>query len=391
MQGSPRAWAGIPAGHLTIQGASDRAQRVLPRRPQGRLVLSGPRACNGRATGRGRCATGRPRSPPLLFSRMHNPGACSAHPTRDSRRVPGSEESLATFRKKPAEPGRRRGGGSDRRALRRAGAAAPAHPVAPRHAPARAVRQCFVARGRSGRTRGGADRADRGGHARPAGTRGDALGVQSRPGRRWPHVRGRHRHDPRDARRRIAPQHAAAAAARRRRAAGIRRRQFPDRQRRVAARAPDSRSLRRRHRGRVPAVHRGSGRAAHGARPRCVPCEPRGRPAARGAGDLRPASAGGARHHAAAAGRDRDRRAGRLRRIRQHRAPAVHRARDRARARGRSRRPGGRLERGPASVPAGRRGRAYGARGGPVVLVPQRRPLRTTSRCSEPRSRTRSS
>ena len=39
----------------------------------------------------------------------------------------------------------------------------------------------------------------------------------------------------------VAPQHAAAAATRRRRAAGIRRRQFPDRQRRVAARAPDSR------------------------------------------------------------------------------------------------------------------------------------------------------
>ncbi len=38
--GFPARLSWVPASHLTTQGASDRVQRVLPRRPQGRLVLS---------------------------------------------------------------------------------------------------------------------------------------------------------------------------------------------------------------------------------------------------------------------------------------------------------------------------------------------------------------
>ena len=216
--------------------------------------------------------------------------------------------SNEVVRTQPAEPRRRGRGRRDRRAVRRARDAAPADPVAPRHETAAAVRQRRMARGGARGARGGVDRADRGVDAWAAGSGRNALGIEPWAWRRAVELRSGHRHDARDARRRLAPQHPAATAAGRRRAAGLRRRQLPDPECRFTADPSDRGPLGAGHRRAVPAVHRGSGGAAAGARAGRVARQPRGRPPARGAGHVRPAPARGARPVAAADRRDGDRR-----------------------------------------------------------------------------------
>ena len=99
----------------------------------------------------------------------------------------------------------------------------------------------------------------------------------------------------------------------------------------------------------------------------------RRRSPARGPGHLRSAPPRGARADTAAAGADRDRRERRLGGLCQCRPSAVHRARDRSGAGGRSGRPGRRLERRAAALPARRRRRAHRTRQGTRLFLPQRR------------------
>ncbi len=256
------------------------------------------------------------------------------------------------FRALRAEPCGGRGGGGHRAAVRHAGAVAAADPAPAGHAPAGAVRQCGVARGGALGARGSHHRADRGSHARPARHGRDAFRIEPRSGRRRADVRGRDRHDPCHAGRRLAPQYSAAASAGRRGAAGVRRRQLAGRKRGIPAGQAAARPLGAGHRRGVPGAHGRSGGAAARAGLRRVASQSGKRPAARGAGELRPASARGARHHPATACTDRHRGAGRVRRLRQRRPAPVHGARDRTRAGRRPRRPGGRLERGSAALPS---------------------------------------
>jgi len=99
-------------------------------------------------------------------------------------------------------------------------------------------------------------------------------------GRRAAHLRSRHRHDARHARRGLAPEHVAAAAARRGRAAGVRRRQLADRERRLSAGPAGRGALDSGHRGQLPAIDGGGRRAAPGARARRIARQSRGRASA---------------------------------------------------------------------------------------------------------------